>query len=95
MHVLVTGASSGIGEAMARHWASLGASLTIAARREERLRALASDVDAEVFVRPTDLNDLSQCGLLVEEAIDALGLDVSKGLVARDVFHRVPVLTSS
>ena len=30
-----------------------------------------------------------------EEAIDALGLDVSKGLVARDVFHRVPVLTSS
>lgn len=73
MHVLVTGASSGIGEAMARHWASLGASLTIAARREERLRALASEVDAEVFVRPTDLNDLSQCGLLVEDAIEALG----------------------
>jgi|AP45_3_1055517.scaffolds.fasta_scaffold09655_2 short-subunit dehydrogenase len=73
MHVLVTGASSGIGEAMARHWASLGASLTIAARREERLRALAEDLDVEVFVRPTDLSDLEQCEALVRESVEQLG----------------------
>jgi NADP-dependent 3-hydroxy acid dehydrogenase YdfG len=41
MHVAITGASSGIGEALAREYLARGASVTLVARREERLREIA------------------------------------------------------
>jgi short-subunit dehydrogenase len=44
---LVTGASSGIGAALARELASRGYSIALAARREERLRSLATDLSDE------------------------------------------------
>jgi short-subunit dehydrogenase len=44
---LVTGASSGIGAAIARELASRGHAVTLVARREERLRTLATDLTAE------------------------------------------------
>ena len=57
--VLVTGASSGIGEALARELASRGHNVTIAARRRRRLDALARELRAEhgvtVDVRRCDL----------------------------------------
>lgn len=69
MHVVITGASSGIGEAIARFYgAREGARLTLAARRVERLEAIAEGIDAECFVCPTDLSDLEQCGQLIERA---------------------------
>ena len=43
---IVTGASSGIGEAMARIFGARGSSLVIVARREERLAALAREIEA-------------------------------------------------
>ena len=73
MHVLITGASSGLGEGMARHFASLGWKLSLAARREAVLKELASSLNTETFVRPVDLSDLDNCGPAIDEAIQALG----------------------
>ena len=43
---IVTGASSGIGEATARELARLGASVVMAARRFDRLKTIAADIEA-------------------------------------------------
>ncbi len=57
--VLITGASSGIGEACAREFARAGARLIITARRREKLHQLAQDLeleyDAEVLPLPLDV----------------------------------------
>ncbi len=46
----------GIGEALARVWAAKGASLTLIARRKDRLDALAKELGAKVFVYEADLS---------------------------------------
>jgi uncharacterized protein len=68
---LVTGASSGIGTALARELASRGYALVVVARREERLRSLATELAADhgVPVEPIacDLSDQAARDRLVEE----------------------------
>ena len=72
---LVTGASSGIGEAFARRLAELGMNLVLIARREDRLRKLAEDLQSEHSVRTRVVPvDLSQDDFLplIEQATNDL-----------------------
>lgn len=72
---LVTGASSGVGEAVARQLAAAGAGVVIAARRAERLEALANEIGA--IACPADVATPTACVALVETAAEALGgLDI-------------------
>jgi len=64
-HILITGASSGLGEGMAREFAAQGRHLALCARRTDRLLALKQELEAKhpgvkVFVRALDVNDHAQ-----------------------------------
>jgi uncharacterized protein len=76
---LVTGASSGIGADLARLLAGKGHGVTLVARREDRLRALADELSAATGVRAEvvacDLSDVSERDALVRTVAD-LGLTV-------------------
>ncbi|WP_059041337.1 SDR family oxidoreductase [Paenibacillus rubinfantis] len=74
--VIITGASSGIGEATARELASKGAHVVIGARRLEKLEALASSLrenGASVAVQQLDVKDLDQMRAIVQLAVDQFG----------------------
>ena len=53
----ITGASSGIGAALAREWASRGARIVLSGRDEERLSQVASSLQTETLVLPFDVRD--------------------------------------
>ena len=73
---VVTGASRGIGEAIARAFAANGMKVVLAARSEEQGRKVASEIVAQggdaVFVR-TDCSDPAQIKALVEKAVEIYG----------------------
>src|SRR5690348_14995344 len=73
---LVTGASSGIGEATAEALAEAGAAVAVAARRVDRLEALAGRLrerGANVLVIETDVTEQDQAEAAVERTVAELG----------------------
>lgn len=63
--IIITGASSGLGEGMAREFAKLGRNLALCARRTDRLEALKAELEADypqtrVSVKALDVNDHDQ-----------------------------------
>jgi NADP-dependent 3-hydroxy acid dehydrogenase YdfG len=91
--VVVTGASSGIGEAMAREYAKMGAKVVMAARREEELKRIAEEIRAaggEVTYSACDVVSEEDCKRLIERAVEAYGgIDVlicNAGLSMRALF---------
>ena len=74
--VLITGASQGIGKATALLFAQKGYDVIGAARRSDRLEALAQDIRAQgqtALMIPADVTDFEQVNVLVEKALDAYG----------------------
>ena len=82
--VIITGASSGLGEATARHLAALGASVVLAARRMDLLNAIAEEITAaggQAAIVQTDVTQASEVQNLVD--------------TARAVFGKVDVLVNN
>ncbi|MGE5375249.1 MAG: SDR family NAD(P)-dependent oxidoreductase [Bacteroidota bacterium] len=74
--VLITGASSGFGEDAARLFGKEGCKVVLAARRLERLQALAEKIKmqgGEAIAIPVDVNDRVEIGLMVQTALDIYG----------------------
>jgi len=73
---IVTGAGKGIGAAIARAFAEVGASVVLGARTEDDLNAVAADIEAmggRALVVPTDVMDAEQLEQLAARTMDAFG----------------------
>ena len=85
--VILTGASMGVGAATARAFAARGANLVLIARGQDKLQALADDLDLgdRVMVAPLDVTDIAAFGKLLARADEVFGsVDV---LVNNAGFH--------
>lgn len=70
---LVTGATGGIGNAIAKALHAQGAIVGISGRNEAKLKELAAELGDRVHVLPADLGDVSQIEGLVKAATEAMG----------------------
>ena len=93
--VIITGASSGIGEATAKKLGNLGAKIVLAARRKERLEVLKKQIEQNggtAVYKVTDVADKKQVAELVEYAISKFGrIDVlvnNAGIVPCEELYR-------
>ncbi len=74
---LVTGATGGIGEAIARALHGAGATVVISGTRREKLDALAGDLGERVIAVPCDLSDRAAVKALAKTAVaEAGGMDI-------------------
>lgn len=70
--IIVTGASTGIGAALARELSRRGAKLTLAARSEEKLHEVTKDCPDSIVV-PTDVTDPEACKKMVTQTVEHFG----------------------
>ncbi|MFO7927134.1 MAG: SDR family NAD(P)-dependent oxidoreductase [Halobacteriota archaeon] len=77
--VIVTGASRGLGAAMAKRFAREGANTVLTARSRDELEAVANAADGETLVVPADVTDEAAVEALVERTVE--GYDELTGLV--------------
>lgn len=92
--VIITGASSGIGRALAKEFAAKGARLSLGARRTDLLEQLKSELsETEMLIMKTDVSNENDCRLLIEETIRRFGqIDVlinNAGISMRALFEEV------
>src|SRR5439155_22400029 len=74
--VVITGASSGLGEATARLLSAEGATVVLGARRTERIQSLADELTAsggKALAIQTDVTDVDQVQRLVDAAVQTYG----------------------
>ncbi len=74
--IVITGASSGLGEAAAKHLAKEGARLVLGARRIDRIQSLANQINENggtAFAHATDVTKADQVKQLVDEAVEKFG----------------------
>lgn len=96
--VVITGASSGLGEASARLLCAQGASVVLGARRADRLQSLADALTAsggKALAVATDVTDSGQVKALVDAAVQAYGrIDVminNAGLMPHSPLERLKI----
>ncbi|WP_297829378.1 SDR family oxidoreductase [uncultured Rikenella sp.] len=91
--VVVTGASSGIGEALARRFAALGAHVVVGARTVDKLEAVVSGLPTEGEAVACDVTREEDCRRLIDRAVERFGrIDVlvnNAGISMRALFDDV------
>ncbi len=94
--VIITGASSGIGEALAREYAALGAKVTLGARQEGRLKQITAEIKSaggEATYCKCDVVSVEDCKQLIDKAVESYGgvdiLICNAGLSMRALFDDV------
>ena len=70
---LVTGASGGIGSAIAKALVGQGAKVALSGTREEALKAVAAEIGGDTVILPCNLSDAAEVDALVPQAVEALG----------------------
>jgi NADP-dependent 3-hydroxy acid dehydrogenase YdfG len=96
--VVITGASSGLGEMTARHLSAQGATVVLGARRVDRIRSLADELNGrggKALAMATDVTDCDQVKGLVNAAVQRYGrIDVminNAGLMQQSPLERLKV----
>ena len=74
--IVITGASSGLGEATAKYLAEKGAILVLGARREDKLQVIVEEIisaGGKAIYQTTDVTNKEQVGALVDKAVSTYG----------------------